>query len=133
MVIKILGGRALNTRIKGVLVIIVLIALAGTVFFAVSGRSEEVVAEQSAEVEVSVTVEKEKIVEFLGMSGVELGGRTLLASSFIPDTLKLVFTMEENGDNSLLSLSVNGREIEPEVMENILQNYLDFNCSLVYN
>lgn len=123
----------MNTKIKGVLVVIVLIALAGTVFFAVSERSEETVAEQSAEVEVSVTVEKEKIIELLGKSGVELGGRTLFASSFIPDTLKLVFTMEENGDDSLLGLSVNGREIEPKLLEDILQNYLDFNCSLVYN
>ncbi len=123
----------MNTRIKGVLVVIALIAIAGAVFFAVSQRSEETVAEQNAEVEVSVTVEKEKITEFFGKSGVEMGGRTLLVSSFIPDTLKLVFTMGENGDNSLISLSVNGREIEPKLLKDILQNYLDFNCSLVYN
>lgn len=123
----------MNTKIKGVFVVIVLIALAGTVFFVVSERSEKTVAEQSAEVEVSVTVEKGKIIELLGKNGVELGGRTLFASSFIPDTLKLVFTMEENGDDSLLGLSVNGREIEPKLLEDILQNYLDFNCSLVYN
>ncbi len=123
----------MNTKIKGVLVVIALIALAGTVFFAVSRRSEETVAQKNAEVEVSITVEKEKIIELLGKSGVELGGRTLLASSFIPDTLKLVFSMEENGDNSLIRLSLNGREIEPQLLKNILQNYLDFNCSLVYN
>ena len=123
----------MNTKIKGVFVVIVLIALAGTVFFVVSERSEKTVAEQSAEVEVSVTVEKGKIIELLGKNGVELGGRTLFASSLIPDTLKLVFTMEENGDDSLLGLSVNGREIEPKLLEDILQNYLDFNCSLVYN
>lgn len=123
----------MDKRVKGVLVVIAVVALLVAMFFVQIQRSEEVVAEPDAKVEVSVEVEKDRIIELLGKSGVELGGRTLFVSSFIPDTLKLVFTMEENGDDSLVSLSVNGREIEPKLLENILQNYLDFNCSLVYN
>lgn len=109
------------------------VAVVCAVFLLRPGYTGEPREERDASVELSVHLSKDKIIELLGENGIKLNGKALLASAFVPDTLKLVFVPTGDGKNELSEIELNGQKIPHEVLADISENYLDFSCALVYN
>lgn len=115
------------------IVAITLIALAALLIFIIAVQRNEIAEQARANIELTMRVSKDGIKETLEENGIKLSGEALVALDFVPNTLKLVFTPDENGKNILSEISLNGQKLPHEALSDIGENYLDFSCNLVYN
>ena len=112
--------------------VILIVALFACILFIIYGMRPEK-QEIRPDVEISVKISKDKLISLLGDAGIRLNGKARMAVSVLPDTLTLVFDMQEKEKGKLSDIKVNGKKVSYEILSDICENYLDFSCDLVYN
>lgn len=85
---------------------------------------------------ISISAERDHVIELLEKDVGRISPLKpflrLLPEKFAID-FTVIYTGEEENCIKLDDVTVNGKPIPEEVLRNISENYLDFNCSLVYN
>ena len=108
------------------------VALSTCVLFIIYGMQPKQ-PEKQPDVEISMQISKDSFISLLEGAGVKLKEKSRIAVSLFPDTLTLVFDMQEKEKGRLSDIMVNGKKISYEILSDICENYLDFSCKLVYN
>ncbi len=111
---------------------ILCVALFACVLFIIYGMQPKK-QESKPDVEISMRISKDRFISLIEDAGIKLNGKSRMAVSLLPDTLTLVFNMQEKKSGKLSDIRVNGKKISYEILSDICENYLDFTCDLVYN
>ncbi len=114
------------------IMVILSVALVVCMLFIICGMQQKQ-QESRPDVEISMQISKDKFISLLEDAGVKLHGKSRMAVSLFPDTLTLVFNMQEKESGKLSDIKVNGKKISYKILSDICENYLDFTCDLVYN
>lgn len=118
---------------KGKYIIAVLcVALLSCVLFIIYGIQPKV-QEKQPDVEISMQISKDSFLSLLEDAGIKLRGKSRMAATLLPDTLTLVFDIQETEKGTLSEIRINGQKVSHEILSDICENYLDFSCDLVYN
>ena len=120
----------MSKKIKTILIVLLLLVTEAGILSGVYSKKTEEKHERDV-VEVAVRLEKEKIAELLNKNGIKLNSGVL--SKILPGKIEFVFAPEEDGEYELGEIRLNGRKVSGQVFKDMCENYLDFDCFLVYN
>ena len=116
------------------LVVLVLLFLTVGVFLSLTDKDNKEEKESLAGMDFQLELKKENILSLI--SGAENGIKIpdAFLKKALPDLVSVSGKISfADGKAELIGLKVNGSDIPCGALTNIIENFLDFECSLVYN